>query len=249
MGRLIGNELYKVSRLKKLYLFALIAPVIAIAAALQGKPGGTPPGWQQINGQYFPLLLFDNLPYLFVIFAAVFFADSWVDEYRSGALKLSLLRPVDRIAYLTAKVIAFGICAAALMGFTLLSVYAAGAIASGWGEHAKVGELLLILKSGAVTLLPVLGFGVLVLFIAVLTDNMAITVGCTMGLLFVSQMLEASGELRDYSIIYMMRAFYMNIFLQFESGKAIINMAVIAAYILIFYTGSVLLLRRKDLLA
>jgi hypothetical protein len=65
-------------------------------------------------------------------------------------------------------VISFWVCAAALMGFTLLSAYAVGAI-----------EVRLMLQAGAVTLIPVLGFGLLVLFIAVLTHHMAITVGCT----------------------------------------------------------------------
>ncbi|MBB3128677.1 ABC-type transport system involved in multi-copper enzyme maturation permease subunit [Paenibacillus rhizosphaerae] len=248
MGCLIQNELYKVFRLKKLYLLTLVALVIEIAAALQGKLGGVPSELRRLKIQYFPILLFDYLPFLFVIFAAVFFTDSWVDEYRSGVLKLSLLRPVNRIAFLNAKVISYFVCAAALMGFLLLSAYAVGAILSGWGEHIKIGELLLILKSGAVTLLPVFGFGLLVLFIAVLTENMAVTVGCTVGLLLISQMLEISDELRDYSIIYMIQAFYKNLFLQFEWEQVIINIAVIAAYIIIFYTGCVLLFRKKDLL-
>lgn len=248
MGCLIKNELYKVFHLKKLYLLTLVALAIEIAAALQGKLGSVPPELQRLKGQSFPILLFDNLPFLFVIFAAVFIADSWVDEYRSGVLKLPLLRPVNRIALLNAKVISFFVCAAVLMGFTLLSAYAVGAIAFGWGETTEIGEMVLILKSGVVTLIPVLGFGLLVLFIAVLADNMAVTVGCTVGLLLVSQMLEVSGGLRDYSIIYMIQAFYKNLFLQFEWEQVIINIAVIAAYIVIFYTGSILLFRKKDLL-
>lgn len=249
MGCLIKNELYKVFRLKKLYLPILVVLAMETAAVLQGKLGGVPPELRNINGQSFPLLLFDNLQYLFVLFAAVFFADSWVDEYRSGVLKLSMLRPVNRIAFLSAKVITYVICTAVLMGFTLLSAYAVGTIAFGWGEHAEMGEMLLILKSGAATLLPALGLGLLVLFIAVLTAHMAITVGCTAGLLLVSQMLEVSGGIRDYSIIYMIRVFYKNLLLQFEWEKVIINSAVIAAYIIIFYTGSVLLFRKKDLMA
>ncbi|MCS7460388.1 ABC transporter permease [Paenibacillus doosanensis] len=227
MGSLIKNELYKVFHLKKLYLLTLVALAIDIAAALQGTQ----------QGSYFPISLFDNLPYLFVLCAVVFFTDSWVDEYRSGVLKLSLLRPVNRIALLNAKVISFIVCAAALMGFTLLSAYAFGAI-----------EVLWILKSGAVTLVPVLGFGLLVLFISVLTNHMAITVGCTAGFLLVSQMLVASETLRYYSIIYLMQVFYKNLFLQFNGEQAIINVAVIAAYITIFYTGSILIFCKKDLL-
>ena len=248
MGCLIKNELYKAIRLKKLYLLMLVALALEIAAALQGKYGGTPPG-AVISGQNFPLLLFGNLPYLFVIFTTVFIADSWVDEYRCGALKLSILRPVNRTAFLNAKVISFFVCASVLMGFALLSACAVGGVTFGWGENTGIAEVLLILKSGAVTLLPVLGLGLLVLFIAVLTDNMVITISGAMGLLLISQMLDGSNGLRDYSIIYLIQAFYKNLFIQFEWEKVITNIAVIAVYIIVFYTGSVLLFRKKDILA
>ncbi|MBO9610334.1 MAG: ABC transporter permease [Paenibacillaceae bacterium] len=249
MGGLIRNELYKALRLKKLYLLALVALTIEIVAALQGKFGGAPPELRQPEDQGFPILLFEHLPFLFVLMATVFMADSWVEEYRSGAMKLSLLRPVSRIAFLNAKVISFFVCAAVLMGFTLVSAYVVGTIVLGWEGHTAVDETELIAKSGAATLLPVLGFGLLVLFIAVRTGNMVVTVGCSAGLLFASQLLEASSELREYSIVYMMQVLPRNLILRYEGRQVILNLAVIAAYIGVFYTGSVHLFRTKDVLA
>jgi len=249
MGGLIRNELYKVLRLKKLYLLMLVALTIEIVAALQGKFGGASPELRQPDDQGFPSLLFEHLPFLFVLLATVFMADSWVEEYRSGSLKLSLLRPVSRIAFLNAKVISFFVCAAALMGFALVSAYVVGIIVFGWEGHTAVDELGLIVKSGAATLLPVLGFGLLVLFIAVLTGNMVVTVGCSAGMLFASQLLEVSSGLRDYSIIYMLQVWPKNLILHYEGRQVIRNLVVIAAYIGVFYTGSVHLFRTKDVLA
>lgn len=170
----------------------------------------------------FVVLLFEHLPFLFVLLATVFMADSWVEQNRSGALKLSLLRPVSRIALLNAKVISFFVCAAALMGFTLVSAYVVGTLVFGWEGHTAVDELGLIATSGAATLLPVLGFGLLVLFIAVLTGIMVVTVGCWQGL-FASQLLEVSSELRDYSIIYMMQVLHKNLILHYEGRQVILN--------------------------
>jgi ABC-type transport system involved in multi-copper enzyme maturation permease subunit len=247
MGRLIKNELYKTFRLKKSYLLMLVVVGIEVAVALQGKYGGVNDR-AMISGQDFPFLLLNNLPLLFVIYTAVFIADSWVDECRSGALKLPLLRPVSRTALLSAKVISFFMTATVLMGFTLLSAYGVGWGVFGWGEVTNIGGVLMVLESGAVILLPVLGFGLLILFVAVLTEHMVVTVGVAFGLLLISHMLEVSEGMRDYSIIYMMRAFYQNIFLQFDPETIILNMVVIAAYIVLFYLGSVLVFRKKDML-
>lgn len=171
MNNLIKNELYKAFRLKKFYIIMLVALVIEIAIALQSKFNGAASGETSVNGQKFPLLLLDNFPYLFVIFVAVFIADSWVDEYRTGVLKLSLLRPVNRIAFLSAKVVSLLICSGVIMGLALMSAYAVGTLIFGWGENAGLGSVFLTLKSGTVTLLPVLGFGLLILFIAIVIDN------------------------------------------------------------------------------
>lgn len=242
MNSLIKNELYKAFRLKQFYIIMLVTLVVEIIVALQSKLNGAASG---VYGQNFPLLLIDNFPYLLVIFVAVFIADSWLDEYRSGALKLSLLRPVNRIAFLSAKVVSLFVCSGVIMGFALLSAYAVGSLTFGWGENVG-GSVLLTLKSGAVTLLPVLGFGLLILFIAILTDNMAVTIGGALSLMLVSQMLEVSEGLRDYSIIYLMQSFYKNLFIQFSQEAVIINVVVIAAYIILFYIGSALLFHHKD---
>ncbi|MDV4151349.1 ABC transporter permease [Clostridium sp. AL.422] len=248
MSKLIYNEIYKVFQLKKIYIIMLVALAVEILVVLQSKFNGVTSG-VSINGQKFPLLLLDNFSYLFVIFVAVFIADSWVDEYRTGTLKLSLLRPVNRIAFLSAKVASFLFCSGFIVGFVLTSAYAIGTLSLGWGENAGIYLLLLTLKSGAVTLLPVLGFGLLISFIAILTDNMVVTIGGTLGIMIFSQMLEASEALRDYSIIYLMRSFYKNLFVQYIQEAVIMNIVVITAYIIIFYVGCVLAFYKKDVIS
>jgi ABC-type transport system involved in multi-copper enzyme maturation permease subunit len=95
----------------------------------------------------------------------------------------------------------------------------------------------------------VLGFGLLISFIAILTDNMGVTIGGALGFMVFSQMLEASEKLRDYSIIYLMRSFYKNLFFQHTKETVIMNIVVITAYIMIFYVGCVLAFYKKDVIA
>lgn len=249
MNNLIRNELFKAFRLRKFYIIMLVALAVEIIVALQSKFNGAASGVSPVNGQNYPLLLFGNLPYLFVIFVAVFIADSWVDEYRTGAFKLTLLRPVNRIGFLSAKVVSLIVCSGVIMGFVLTSAYAIGTLSFGWGENAGLGIVLLTLKSGAVTLLPVLGFGLLISFIAILTDNMGVTIGGALGFMVFSQMLEASDKLRDYSIIYLMRSFYKNLFVQYTHEAVILNVVVITAYVMTFYVGCALALYKKDVTA
>lgn len=249
MNNLIKNELYKAFQLKKIYIIMLLALATEIAVALQGKFNGGASGVPAINGQIFPVLLFNNFPYLFVIFVSVFIADDWIDEYRTGVLKLTLLRPVNRITFLSAKVVSLLVCSGAIMGFVLMSAYAVGTLIFGWGENVGVRSVFLSLESGVVTLFPVLGFGLLILFIAILTDNMAVTIGSAFSLMIVSQILEVSEGLRDYSIIYLMRSFYKNLFVQYTHEAVIMNVVVIAAYIVTFYIGCVFVLYKKDVMA
>lgn len=249
MKNLMKNELYKAFRIKKFYIIMIVALAIEIAVAQQSKFNGSVSGTTSINGQKFPLLLLDNFPYLFTIFVAVFIADSWVDEYRTGMLKLSLLRPVSRIAFLSAKVVSLLICSGLIMGFVLMSAYAVGTLTFGWGENTGLDSIFLTFKSGVVTLIPVFGFGLLIMFIAILTDNMGVTIGGALGLMIFSQMFETSKELRNYSIIYIMRSFYKNLFTQHTQEEVIINIVVITAYIIVFYVGCVLAFYKKDLIS
>ncbi len=249
MNNLIKNELYKAFRLKKFYIIIFVALAVEILVALQSKFSEIASGVSAVNGQKFPLLLLDNIPYLFVIFVAVFIADSWVDEYRTGAFKLTLLRPVKRITFLSAKVVSLLVCSGVIMGFALTSAYTIGTLTFGWEENEGLGSVFLTLEAGAVTLLPVLGFGLLILFIAILTDNMGVTIGGALGLMIFSQMLEASEGFRDYSIIYVMRSFYKNLFVQYTQEAVIMNVVVITAYIIIFYVGCVLAFYKKDVIA
>lgn len=260
MYALLKNELYKAFRLKKVYYLMLIALIMEAAIALRFKFGGGLAGAPAINGQSFPLLLFDDLPYLMVIFVAVFIADIWVDEYKSGALKMTLLRPVNRSRLLNAKVASLFCSSAAVIAFALVSSYIVGTAAFGWGEstilhdaeysiignteYSTLAGIALTLKAGAATLFPVLGFGFLVMFLALCTDSLGMTIGGALGFALVSKAI-----IRKYSVFYLMRAFYKNLLFGFTWNIVLENVAVIALYTIIFYTGSRLLFGRKDLVA
>jgi ABC-type transport system involved in multi-copper enzyme maturation permease subunit len=236
-------------------MLMLITLVVELSLILQMKWSGTISDLPIPNGQSFPLLLFHDIPYLMVIFSAIFIADIWVDEYRNGAFKLTLTRPVGRITFLNAKVISYFICCILMMTFVLVSSYIIGSVTFGWGESAIIGSekysvfagIALTLKSGAVTLIPVFGFGLMVMFIGLCTDSMGTTIGMALGLLVASQMLEVSEAYRDYSVIYLMEAFYKNLFFSFSWDTVLKNIAVIASYVVFFYTGSLILFKKKNI--
>lgn len=253
--KLIKNELFKASRSRKLYIFMLIAIAVEMAVMIQIRYNSFALDTPEVSGQSFPLMLLGNFSYFIVIFTSVFISDQWIDEYRSGTLKLTLLRSVSRISLFNAKLIAFCVCSAALIGFILASAYVTGTIAFGWGEaavihgtkYAPLAGIFLNLKAAAMSLFPVIGLGMLVSFLAIWTDHIGITIGGTMGLVMASQILETAKDFKTFSIFYLMRSFYQDGIGGWLQDPFLKHAAIIAAYVIVFYIGGFFLFRRKDL--
>ncbi|MDR3601361.1 MAG: hypothetical protein P4L49_12915 [Desulfosporosinus sp.] len=77
---LIKNELYKAFRLRKFYFFMVAIVSIEMAVIIQYKYSPSSSGVSLMNGQSFPLALLDSLPYIMVVFIAVFIADLWIER-------------------------------------------------------------------------------------------------------------------------------------------------------------------------
>lgn len=256
MFGLIRNEIYKTFHLKKFQLFMLVIVTAEIAFIMQIKASPSATGLVSMNGQSFPYSLLTVLPYITVIFMAIFISDTWIEEYRSGTFKLVLLRPVRRASLLHAKIIALLLSVIILIAFTILSAYITGTIAFGWGEYASIegvnysyGTGLGITMQSALTMVyPAFGFGVLITFVALLTDDWGITIGSSLGLMQLLQMLEINTRIRPYSIMYLMRTFHKELIEGLVPEKIIIRLTTLALYIVLFYLGSRIIIKRKDMM-
>lgn len=252
MLKLIENEIYKLLRSHKLYYAFLIVIVLELAAVIQYQFMVSKP---EINGQSLFFILLDFWPYLLALFMAVFVSDLWTEE--AATLKLTLTRPVRRTALLNAKVVSFALGLTLILLLAMISSGVIGTIAFGWGSKIAFQGTALTstpmaeayLETALGLLLPLLGFGLLVTFIAILTDNGGMTMGVALGLTMLSPLLETIASLKAYSIVYQMRTFYQNILqgVPMETGGG--DLGIIALYVIVFYGLSCLYFGKKDMIA
>ena len=255
MSGLVKNELYKAFRLRKLYLFMGAVLALQGIKIFQYKFTGQGEILFPLNGQSFPLEMIENNTIIMVMFIAVLAADMLAEEYRNGNYKPVLLRPVSRIQFVGAKAAALLASITAIVCFTVITSYMLGAIAFGWGNHLLFqgvpvagNSIAVTLRAAMASILPGAGFGMLVLFIALMTGNTGITIGSAMALFFISPLLERYGTISEYSILYLMNAF-PKIFINNTTPAGISGkLGVIAVYIALFYAGSAIMIKRKDIL-
>lgn len=136
MLRLIQNELYKMVRLKKLYIFMAILAVHAWLTVYFYNAGGE---WKSVivvpNGQSLPLTLLNSMAQFMIVFIPIYVTDMITSEVNSGTLKLSLLCPVRRIEWLCAKIVSLFAFLVVLLAFSIEAEYVIGTLAFGWGEQ------------------------------------------------------------------------------------------------------------------
>lgn len=256
MSKLIQCEMFKVFRQKKLYLFMLILTAVEISAVFRfhreaaGFTGFGP------NGQSFPLIVLHNSTFYIPILIAILAADSIAEEYRSGNLKKSLLYPVSRMDLLHAKIVSMFAVVAVLLIFLVFSSYIVGTLAFGWGERTVVDETAYTFGEGVglvaqivlLSVLPNLTFGMIVIFVALLTTNPGGSIGAALVLIAVSPFVEGIPQVRYFFIGYQMRVFPLLPLHDRAAMDLWDGLAVILAYFAVLYAGSVMMIRKKDIL-
>ncbi|MDO3412588.1 ABC transporter permease subunit [Saccharibacillus sp. CPCC 101409] len=252
--RLIKNELYKVFKLNKLYFFMVISAALMIvqAAAELSNPSA---GANVLNGQSFPLWMLSRIMPLFIFFMALTLAEMISDEYRSGTLKLFLLRPVGRIGLLNAKLAALAVSVLILLLVVMAEGYIVGTAFWGWGDRLVADDAAfstlrgigITLQSYAFTALPCLGFGMVITLVAIRSSSMGGTIGISLGVMFILTALENVRSLNPYSIVHQMNL-YRSLIGDAGSSNLSVGLLNIAAYLLVFYGISIVTFKKKDLL-
>lgn len=256
--KFLQNELLKLFKTKKLYVFfLLLAAATVITVYYHNNPGA---GMQTVietaNAQSLPIVLKYSTVQFFSIFMAVYIADVITDEYKTGSLKLSLLRPIDRATLLNSKVAAIFAFTVILTLFFILSTYAIGTVSFGWDNSAvyngvtysTTDGILLTAKVFAVSLLPLMAFGMITMFIAVTSNNMTTTIAISIGITMLGQYLNALPSIKVFSVVNQM-LFFSDYFVKIKNpGEMMLSIMVNLTYIVIFYLLSKTTFKMKDIL-
>jgi ABC-type transport system involved in multi-copper enzyme maturation permease subunit len=208
------------------------------------------------NAQSLPIVLKYTTAQFFSIFMAIYIADIITDEYKTGSLKLSMLRPISRTMLLNSKVATIFAFTVILTLFFILSNYAIGIVSFGWGDSAvyngitysTIDGILLTAKVFAVSILPLMAFGMITMFIAVVSSNMTTTIAVSIGISMVGQYLNALPSIKVFSIVNQMY-FFSDYFVKINNpSEMMLSVMVNLAYIVIFYLLAIYTFKTKDIL-
>lgn len=232
MFRVFRNEMYKIFHSKKLYVFAALA--LLIAGIIVVAPTDT----SEIQALMTSEISRTFLPMLF----AIIIADSITEEYKSGTLKLSMIHPIKRTSYLLGKVMA-------LIPVGIIFIIWCQAVGIG-AEFIKVGELSLntsemmeMLVQTIGGLIPILGFSMIVLLLALFFRGTGAVIGATFGILISMQILTPIANM--YHFENWLINTHNNMFI--ESADFTTSMMVCIGYIVVFLGASLLAFNRKDI--
>lgn len=255
--KLFKNELYKLFKTKKPYIFALVILAVIVLNLYGYQPGGSEMTvWTFYYGQSVPMGLTDILSQLMVIFIPIFIGDSITHEYREGTLKLSLLRPITRGQAFKAKILSLFVFISMMVLFFIIVSYAAGAYFLGWGNGTEYAELiyapiqgvLLTLESYALLILPYMAYGLLVTFIAVLSSSMSLTVIVSLVIITIGFNLNVIEAIAPYSLAYHV-AYFHEYFVLPHGWLAILqSTGIVLIYLVVFYWLSFNTFKKKEIL-
>ena len=258
--RLWQNELFKLFKSKKLYIFFGILVVMRVAAAYFYISGSS---FQTVietaNAQSFPIVMkYDAMQFL-IIFMAIYVADILTDDYKTGTLKLSLLRPIGRVRILNSKIAAMVAFNLVLTLFSVLCTYLVGVVAFGWGDstvyhgvtYSTIEGLLLTVKVYAATILPLTAFGMICVFIATIVKNMTTVIAAAFFLFIAGEFFSALQAVSSVSIYLIVNQlfFFSDYFIKNnDSSGLLVSVAVNLAYIAVFYALTLAVFKKRDVL-
>ncbi len=211
----------------------------------------------QLNGQSLPLMLLssigkDVLPILIIIATAGMIAD----ELRDGTLKQLLVRPITRSQLIFGKMVMILANTVFFLSVTLFGGYIAGTVVFGWGEGLIVQTGLLGAVQGightlgvyALTVFPMLGYGLIVLLLSQIFISSGAVIGISLGLYFGMQI--AANFMKDIRFLILTEYFNVGFILidGFSWQSLLTVLGISGAYIAIFGVLSLAVMRSRDIL-
>ncbi len=260
MKGLIKNEIIKLVRQKKLYVFLGIILLITLALLFVGSTIEEETGVVAAGGQAFPLGLLEGMVSLLPLLLLFLVSDMIAGEYSSGTLKLSLLYPVSRDKLLASKMVSILIVTSLLLTFTLMAGYIVGLFSGGWtegfifaGQEYTAGTgVLMTLQSYLISILPLYAIGMLYLFLSLLVNNGTAALGLSLVTFFTMTAVSDFVELlRPYLPTSYLQLFQFILLRKEDAGLselAVSGFVVLLVGIALLAAASFYLFRRKDLL-
>lgn len=160
------NEIEKLYKKKKIVVAAALSIIFIIFGQLTmtGLKSGF--GIRAVGSMEFPILVLSVVVNTIVpLFAALVTIDSFSGEYSHNTMKISLTRPVTRLKFFTAKIVAVILFVLTNLIFIMIFSLAAGIIFN--SNTFTLTGVIRIIISYLVTLLPMI---VMVLFIVIFAN-------------------------------------------------------------------------------
>lgn len=256
--KLLQNELLKLFKARRLYVFFLLLTATTVITVYYyiNPDAGMQTVIELANAQSLPIVLKYSTAQFLSIFMAIYIADIITDEYKTGSLKLSMLRPISRTTLLNSKVVAIFAFTVILTFFFILSTYVIGIVSFGWGNssvyngitYSTIDGLLLTIKVFAVSILPLIAFGMITTFIAVSSSSMTTTITISIGIMMLGQYLNALPSIKVFSVVNQI-LFFSDYFVKINNpGEMMLSVIVNLVYIVIFYLMAVTTFKKKDIL-
>ena len=252
---LLKNELYKLFRTKKLYIFMGIDLFFLAFNLLGYQPGNNNTIWTFTYGQSAPMALTDIFTLFMSFFIPIFIADSFAGEYRQGTLKLSLLHPVSRLCLLKAKLGSLLVLLLILTVFFVTAAYAIGVFHLGWGDgfeyngslYTPVHGMFITFGSYLLLIFPAMAYGLLTAIIAILSGNMTAAILASVGIMTIGFNLNTVPGIGPYSLSYHIAYLYKYFVPKFSGPSGFLAIGMLALYFVLFGIFLVLFFRKKDL--
>ena len=253
---LLKNEIYKIFKMKKLYIFVAINLAIIFLNLYNYVPGSQNTVWTFSYGQSAPIILADIFSQLMIIFIPIIVADSLAHDYRQGTLKLSLIRPISRTQLLVSKIASLFIFIFIMMIIHIITSYAAGTFFLGWGNgteyagqmYASSKGILITIIAYSLLMVPYMVYGLLAALFAVFLNNMSLTILISLVLMIVLSNLSVFEAITPYSLGYQIAFFYEIFIPHFNRTTGFISITVMAVCLCVFTAITFLIFRKKEIL-
>jgi ABC-2 type transport system permease protein len=209
------------------------------------------------NGQTYPLNFLGLVTsWIMPIFMIILCADMVTEEYLNGTLALSLAHPVSRTSLMTAKAISLLVIMTFLLLSTLLIAYVIGTLFFGWGNSFMIqgttfstfNGILLNIGLYGISALPLIAFGMVVMFISLQFNSGSVVTGVSIGLMLILTLgAEMVPRLQPFIITTYFNTFSYSLLFFRDLPNILMGVNMIVLYGIGFYLASILVFKKRDL--
>lgn len=246
MITVLKNEFYKLFRGKKLYVSILIITLIYIAAFMAIKAAPNTEEFFELktgtisNLGSFMLVMFNQT--LIPVLGIVLITDIFTEDYKQGTLKYTVMQPISRSEVMVGKISAIFVYVEMLFLFIFVMHILCSVLIL--NKPINGAEIATTLYSFTMSSIPLMGFFSICIFVSLIVNGIGAAIGANIGILLLLQVLyQVLEKLRIYNIY--------GYFTMFADTQAPIGIGILISsmYVLVSLAISVVIFRKRDILA